>query len=409
MVKELGISQHIQMDGWIEDIYSWLDKVSVVVSSSPWEGCPKNIIEAMAKGRLVAVHNWPGAARLFGPEVLYNKPTEAVNLLFNQSEQGNRKWAERFFNLNDKVDELLDFAEDIINTKRVGFITNLSPTTPTVRLRKLKPAQHLLNNSLARSYIAPPNLANMPDVAVLSRLGEMRGAAFLIQDLKQVGAKLIYDAADLYPKDYPLMKQCDTIITSSQAKADALKENFTHPNIQVVNDFVDYELEEPMPPITVDDGLVWFGSFSNIETLELLPRQLHFTAITSKDMKDKVEARKLKFIEWNEKTFVDDLRSAGGICLLPQTDTTKSPNKLITAIMAGLLPLCSPIPAYKKICEKAGCIELLCSDTTAWLSAIDLIEDSDGLRLYLIERLQHYVKTYPTEVRKEWEKCLLTQ
>jgi len=83
MVAELGLSDHIRFYDFVKDIPAFLSRMDYVVSTSPWEGNPNNVIEAMAVGVKPLVHNWRGAKKLYPlpHPVVFNTVDEFVTLL----------------------------------------------------------------------------------------------------------------------------------------------------------------------------------------------------------------------------------------------------------------------------------------------------------------------------------------
>lgn len=73
-VKFYGQVPHDQMD-------EWLDDKDYILSCAYSEGCPNNVLEAMAKGIAPIVHSWPGAEDQFG---CFNSINEAVNEITNK-------------------------------------------------------------------------------------------------------------------------------------------------------------------------------------------------------------------------------------------------------------------------------------------------------------------------------------
>lgn len=75
-----------QLDEWLED-------KNYILSASMREGCPNNIIEAMAKGIKPIVHNWPGARNQFG-EYVFNTIDEALAMMSPSSAYDSRMYRE---------------------------------------------------------------------------------------------------------------------------------------------------------------------------------------------------------------------------------------------------------------------------------------------------------------------------
>lgn len=66
-----------------KDIDRWLEDKDCLLCTSISEGCPNNVIEAMAKGIKPIVHCWPGAREQFGPYV-FRTAQEAANMIMAQ-------------------------------------------------------------------------------------------------------------------------------------------------------------------------------------------------------------------------------------------------------------------------------------------------------------------------------------
>ena len=65
MIKEMSLENHVVFHGWVKDLPFFLEAMNYAISTSPWEGCPNNVIEAMACGIKPLIHNWQGAKQLF--------------------------------------------------------------------------------------------------------------------------------------------------------------------------------------------------------------------------------------------------------------------------------------------------------------------------------------------------------
>jgi glycosyltransferase involved in cell wall biosynthesis/2-polyprenyl-3-methyl-5-hydroxy-6-metoxy-1,4-benzoquinol methylase len=83
LIEEMGIKENIVFHGWVENIQDWLANMNYIISTSPWEGCPLNIIEAMACGVKPLIHNWQGAKRLFPEQFVFNTVEECLSIVRN--------------------------------------------------------------------------------------------------------------------------------------------------------------------------------------------------------------------------------------------------------------------------------------------------------------------------------------
>lgn len=100
LLAEMGLLQHVEFCDWVNDVPAFLATCQYVISTSPWEGCPNNIIEAMACGVKPLVHNWNGARELFGDENVFNTVDQFVDLLTsdNYDSRNYRNQVAREFN-----------------------------------------------------------------------------------------------------------------------------------------------------------------------------------------------------------------------------------------------------------------------------------------------------------------------
>lgn len=101
-IRSLGLEDKVRLHGWVKDVPAFLADMRYVISTSPWEGCPNNVIESLACGVKPLVHNWNGAAGLYPPELVFNTVGEFVDRLVSadyQSEQ-YRDLARRQFEIS---------------------------------------------------------------------------------------------------------------------------------------------------------------------------------------------------------------------------------------------------------------------------------------------------------------------
>lgn len=79
MIREMGLTDHVVYHGWVEDIPAWLRDKHFLISTSVFESFGYAIAEAMATGIKPLIHNFPGAARLYPPELLFNTISDCVD------------------------------------------------------------------------------------------------------------------------------------------------------------------------------------------------------------------------------------------------------------------------------------------------------------------------------------------
>jgi len=106
-----SMKRKVYFYGRIDEIDLWLEDKNYLLSTAISEGCPNNVIEAMAKGIKPVIHNWPGAREQFG-ELVFDTVSEAVSMMSPESpyESGiYRGIVEQRFGLNNylKVKEIV--------------------------------------------------------------------------------------------------------------------------------------------------------------------------------------------------------------------------------------------------------------------------------------------------------------
>ncbi|MCP4977338.1 MAG: glycosyltransferase [Maribacter sp.] len=83
MIKEMGLEENVQFDGWIENqnIYTWLDDKQYIVCTSIHEGHPVGIMEAMICGLKPLIHNYVGARESYPDKYIWNTIPEFVQMV----------------------------------------------------------------------------------------------------------------------------------------------------------------------------------------------------------------------------------------------------------------------------------------------------------------------------------------
>ena len=120
LIEQMGLSNNVVMHGWVKDIPGWLGLMQYVVSTSPWEGCPLNIIEAMACGVKPLIHNWQGAKNLFPSSLVFNTVSEFINLLTSPDYDAPeyRRHIENHFNADINVSKIDAYLSSVLEKPR---------------------------------------------------------------------------------------------------------------------------------------------------------------------------------------------------------------------------------------------------------------------------------------------------
>ncbi len=116
LIAEMGLADRVNFCGWVKDVPGFLKEMNYVVSTSPWEGCPNNIIEAMACGVKPLIHNWRGARDLFPEKLVFNTIDQFRILLTetNYDPRGYRNYVENHFNAETNLKKIDSFLAAIL-------------------------------------------------------------------------------------------------------------------------------------------------------------------------------------------------------------------------------------------------------------------------------------------------------
>jgi len=134
MIKELGLEKNIQMDGWIEDVGTWLEDKHYMVCSSVLEGHPVGLMEAMACGLKPVIHNFVGARDIYPEKFLWNTIPEFIQRITSDdySSIEYRNYIEEHYDLKRQLDSIETIISNApVSTKRKNRL-NLSKNQKAV-------------------------------------------------------------------------------------------------------------------------------------------------------------------------------------------------------------------------------------------------------------------------------------
>ncbi|HHI02309.1 MAG TPA: glycosyltransferase [candidate division Zixibacteria bacterium] len=111
LVLEMDLERNIVYHGWVKDIPAFLNDMNYIISTSPWEGCPNNIIEAMACGVKPLIHNWPGASDIFPENLIFSTIDEFISILKSSDYDSSmyRDYVSENFNAEKQLPEIERF------------------------------------------------------------------------------------------------------------------------------------------------------------------------------------------------------------------------------------------------------------------------------------------------------------
>jgi len=112
MAERLGVADRLHVDGWQEDVAAWWRGKGHCLSASMDEGCPYNLIEAVACGALPWVHNYVGAEDQWPSAYRWDRPEEAAVQIASAGSGGDvYQWARSRYDLAQQAHAILDVVE----------------------------------------------------------------------------------------------------------------------------------------------------------------------------------------------------------------------------------------------------------------------------------------------------------
>lgn len=115
LIKQLGLEKNIQFYGWVDNIAEWWEDKQYLLSTSIHEGCPYNIIEAMAMGIKPVIHDFYDAKELYEPQWLFRTVDEAVQMITSDDYNSAyyRAFVEQRYSLDKQVAEFVKLFQDL--------------------------------------------------------------------------------------------------------------------------------------------------------------------------------------------------------------------------------------------------------------------------------------------------------
>ena len=110
IVGKLGLKDHIQFFGHVEDIPDWFEKekINYLLSTSVFESFGYNIAEAMAMGIKPLIHSFPGAEELWPHGCIFSTTDELIEIIRNDKDYNSRAYrqlVEQRYPLHTQLDK----------------------------------------------------------------------------------------------------------------------------------------------------------------------------------------------------------------------------------------------------------------------------------------------------------------
>lgn len=111
LLGAMGLRDRMVIHDPAEGVSAFLGRMNALLSTSPLEGLPPTLLEAMARGIKPMVHDWPGARELFPPASVFRTLPEFRSLLADPTcdSRGYREWVAERYPLSRHLDGLEAF------------------------------------------------------------------------------------------------------------------------------------------------------------------------------------------------------------------------------------------------------------------------------------------------------------
>ncbi|MDD5425914.1 MAG: glycosyltransferase [candidate division Zixibacteria bacterium] len=81
MICDMDIKENLHLDGWVDDVPSWLADKHYIICSSVLEGHPVGLMEAMACGLKPVIHNFVGARSIYPIDYIWTTIGDFIRLV----------------------------------------------------------------------------------------------------------------------------------------------------------------------------------------------------------------------------------------------------------------------------------------------------------------------------------------
>jgi glycosyltransferase involved in cell wall biosynthesis len=113
-ILDLKLQDHIYYDGKVEDVVSWLQDKDYIYCSSPLEGCPVGVLEALSVGLKPLIHSFIGASGLYPQKYIWRTIKELVAMALEG--RGDPKEYRDFVKNNYSLDRQLKSISRVVGS-----------------------------------------------------------------------------------------------------------------------------------------------------------------------------------------------------------------------------------------------------------------------------------------------------
>ena len=116
IIKEMGIEDRVEFCGAVDNVPEWLQDKQYIVCTSPWEGCPVGLLEAMACGLKPLIHSYVGSRDLFPDEWIWATVDDFKKMALDTAFEPKkyRRFVEKDFSFENQMKGIRDVLDEVV-------------------------------------------------------------------------------------------------------------------------------------------------------------------------------------------------------------------------------------------------------------------------------------------------------
>ena len=116
IIPELGLSNNITYYGHIENSLEWLSQFSYIISTSPLEGNPLNVLEALSQGLTPLIFSWVGAKDQYPPDYIFKTNAELIKMIKRGPGKPKKyqNFVKNYYSLDKQLKKITTIVENLI-------------------------------------------------------------------------------------------------------------------------------------------------------------------------------------------------------------------------------------------------------------------------------------------------------